>query len=730
MHYGLYKKGFGMFQNKKIFHGVLLVALSLLFHPSLSASVPPAFGGAGGGPSYVAPTPVRRLPTLSVAAAVQPMPCLAVVEDSEEEPEGFFDVSDEADDEDDADSLLSAINRNRMPPEDEGLVSGGVSPVSDGDSDEFQRAIFSAEKLERISTFADTIFKNTAEAIFSLKAGQTADQYVEERLLSGLDTDNKFNAITISVEDLRIEFGGYIAQAHKHYHEKLAWMHNYRTNFFSGHAHDFDERKEVFIEKKIIRAEGAPPQTVLFMGDIHGSVHALLRNLLMMRQLGYVHDDFSLAPNIHVVFLGDLTDRGLQGIESVYTILRLKNKNWSQVHIARGNHESGAMIDSFGFGAEIACKYPHAGESVVGELREYYAQFCSSLPSALFLGFHDDTVGAMRFMQCCHGGIAPHHDPRPLLAAEAGIHCERIRYGAPHFGKHYEWNDVCCVATDEKLSGRSSAELEDLAAVEWAINRHRGPAGDLYVLHRDDITKLLNRNGLFMLMRGHQDQGSPCKVLQDGEDDPVSWRVHERFDTIQPVSFFRQGIRVINAPNCFTLTNATEARSLFAECLFGITFGPVFSDARVFVLEVDLMPNDIMDWWRGCCKQIHESHPLERNDLEYQLYKGVWTTACTQRDEQYFQYDGLPVSLLQSNFGMAGPACTGEATASPAPIVSDGEIKIPGDWTDEGSDAGLMNEESIFMFQDGAMYMPDSDPAVFNFGKGSVEEALGTGTGK
>jgi hypothetical protein len=52
------------------------------------------------------------------------------------------------------------------------------------------------------------------------------------------------------------------------------------------------------------------------IGDIHGSVHSLMRNLIRMNLLGYFDQQFRLKNDFYLIFLGDLSDRGYYGIET------------------------------------------------------------------------------------------------------------------------------------------------------------------------------------------------------------------------------------------------------------------------------------------------------------------------------------------------------------------------------------------------------------------------------
>ena len=71
------------------------------------------------------------------------------------------------------------------------------------------------------------------------------------------------------------------------------------------------------------------------MGDLHGSIHSLLRNLQRLREAGYFNDDWTITERkvgcFRLCFLGDLVDRGPFGAEVWLTIMQLVCSNPAQV---------------------------------------------------------------------------------------------------------------------------------------------------------------------------------------------------------------------------------------------------------------------------------------------------------------------------------------------------------------------------------------------------------------
>lgn len=149
----------------------------------------------------------------------------------------------------------------------------------------------------------------------------------------------------------------------------------------------------------------APNAKVFLQGDLHGDIHSLLAVLRRLNDRQLL-DGFAIKdPDLHVIFLGDYTDRGLYGVEVLYTLLRLKLTNPDRVHFVRGNHEDLNLIARYGFLAEGRGKYGRAFDAAK-ILRAY-----DFLPVVVYLGVGHD------FVQLCHGGMEPGYAPSGLLAA-------------------------------------------------------------------------------------------------------------------------------------------------------------------------------------------------------------------------------------------------------------------------------------------------------------------------
>lgn len=188
--------------------------------------------------------------------------------------------------------------------------------------------------------------------------------------------------------------------------------------------------------------------TVILRADVHGDAISLVNQIAHLQRLGYMdpHDGFKLAsPNTYLLFLGDYIDRGLYGAEVIYTVLRLKLANPTQVFMARGNHEDINMAKKQGFLTELQTKFgSNANFTPIYRLYEY-------LPAVIYVGTGHD------YYQCCHGGLEIGYDPTKLLSSADSLKFELLGTlrqldflnANPQIGKHFLNTDSCqCEVAD------------------------------------------------------------------------------------------------------------------------------------------------------------------------------------------------------------------------------------------------------------------------------------------
>ncbi len=260
---------------------------------------------------------------------------------------------------------------------------------------------------------------------------------------------------------------------------------------------------------------------VVLQADLHGDIHSLLAVLARWQELGWLEDFRLTGTNRHVVYLGDYTDRGLYGVEVLYTLLRLKLANPDRVHLVRGNHEDLSLVARYGFMAEGMAKYgEHFDAAQI--LRAY-----DFLPVVTYLGC------GTNFVQLCHGGMEPGYDPSTLLGSTGTNRYQLIGplRQARFLASHPNWlqNEPTARADAKRVfedftptSPTTPTVLgfmwNDFTVFEdepgFAINPERA-----FVYGRPAVASLLEMAGgtgarVHAVIRGHQHSGVPNPLMR------------------------------------------------------------------------------------------------------------------------------------------------------------------------------------------------------------------------
>lgn len=356
--------------------------------------------------------------------------------------------------------------------------------------------------------------------------------------------------------------------------EPDAWFNN--PIDFSTNSKSITERQQ-FINTKsggsnfgptiryVQQMHVAPESTVCVMGDYHGSVHALIRNLWRLVKLGKLNPNLTINdPNFFLVFQGDYIDRGSRGLEVITTLLILKLINWDQITLLAGNHETALMACNHGFATELSEKY---GVDVVKRdqktpgtpslMEIIYSNFFDILPVALFMHCGDNVI------QYCHGGIEPNFNPKYFLASG------KMLYNAGNESECHGlfWTDFC------------SANIKSCAS-------DRGP--QILKVGLQGITSYLTENPqLKAISRAHQDNEGVMFISNapkvPNTASPTRWNEVARDDYPNKAdSIFL--IEAMKYP-VFTFSSAVEGRKMPYENFGIIRLFPNFAEWNLEVHE-------------------------------------------------------------------------------------------------------------------------------------------------
>ncbi|KAJ3185748.1 putative serine/threonine protein phosphatase [Gaertneriomyces sp. JEL0708] len=108
-----------------------------------------------------------------------------------------------------------------------------------------------------------------------------------------------------------------------------------------------EKTKEVLVREGNVSTVSAP---VTLVGDVHGQFY----DVLEIFKIG------GWPPFTNYVFLGDYVDRGYYSVETITLLTCLKLRWPNRITLVRGNHESRAVTQTYGFYTECMRKYGNA----------------------------------------------------------------------------------------------------------------------------------------------------------------------------------------------------------------------------------------------------------------------------------------------------------------------------------------------------------------------------------
>ncbi|MCK5185072.1 MAG: metallophosphoesterase [Candidatus Heimdallarchaeota archaeon] len=233
------------------------------------------------------------------------------------------------------------------------------------------------------------------------------------------------------------------------------------------------------IERFIFLKKGKPilkrikSGSALVVGDIHGDFD-ILKSIID----GFTKNDYI----DHIIFLGDIVDRGSQSIGCLNLLYALIIKYPERVHFVRGNHEAISVNSRYGFLADIRnfCGSSETEEITLNNsLPELYVNFNRSFGTLPLALIHEE----FRYF-FVHGGIPI----EPISLKEINdLPKADLLLSNPTI-KQMLWNDP----------------REEVEMYSYSV---RGDG--IYVYGQKVIDNFLKKNNLKMIIRAHE-------VIPDG----------------------------------------------------------------------------------------------------------------------------------------------------------------------------------------------------------------------
>jgi len=381
------------------------------------------------------------------------------------------------------------------------------------------------------------------------------------------------------------------------------------------------ENSNLHVQKLYLSNPAA--STICFIGDIHGSIHSLLRNLLRLKELGYLSDDFKIIKNnFFIVFNGDFVDRGQYGIEVWYTLMLLKLNNWDKIFLLRGNHETWSI--SYLYGLSLESKYKF-GEEDGKKIFDSIVALYELLPLALYLGPGKGDKETEWFVQCSHGGIEIGYNPNKLLTTPKKVFEKLEEFDQQYFDTVKDFcSKTAIAATQEKPYCFRGLNWSDFIQTKDSTIWYNEIRGAGYEADVAATNKYLTKTPLIKaFIRGHQDREFGFKMLFSIDDfdigkvnsslypnGPWHWiYVKEEYDQINPFGFRMYNSAYTDHAPVFTSTTATEGQSVPFDFLLLLFTDEKYQNWRLkpyeFALSEDRFQdkNDIFLAWQDFIKK-------------------------------------------------------------------------------------------------------------------------------
>jgi len=146
-----------------------------------------------------------------------------------------------------------------------------------------------------------------------------------------------------------------------------------------------------------------PHEKVLVIGDLHGDLKSLMKFVEII----------NLEAPKHVIFLGDIVDRGLHQLECFIFILALKIKDSNKYYLLKGNHETSEVNRKYGFFQDFLNRFKDPKKF------DHIVAIYNSLPYCALVN---------ESILCLHGGIPEDCNAidrlRGIKTTEINLNCE------------------------------------------------------------------------------------------------------------------------------------------------------------------------------------------------------------------------------------------------------------------------------------------------------------------
>jgi hypothetical protein len=217
--------------------------------------------------------------------------------------------------------------------------------------------------------------------------------------------------------------------------QKISKSYRYKNDTLTFKGFAGNDTLTYIIPKKIRPKTGIYEKAdkIIVLGDIHGELNALL-SLLRYNNVIDKNNKWVFG-NGHIVFTGDVFDRGNKVTECLWLIFQLEiqaSKAGGSVHYILGNHEMMALLFDDRY---VAKKYQHAARHI----NFHYSHFFDKLSVLGNWLRSKNTLLRLGNQLFVHGGISPEFLEQKLKIDDVNI---KMRY---HLNNYTQLEDTTMV---------------------------------------------------------------------------------------------------------------------------------------------------------------------------------------------------------------------------------------------------------------------------------------------
>ena len=272
------------------------------------------------------------------------------------------------------------------------------------------------------------------------------------------------------------------------------------------------EQNVFYMRKNFMR------KRIVFLSDYHGSLHSLAETLdYMYRKNMFENDNCHVKNDVIVICSGDIVDRTMYSVETLFILLCLKIHNPNNVYITLGNHEVEPKnwLEIQGLDRELKGEYHDQARHIRTKITEVFHW----LPASMII---DTDVGKLQVVHGCHDRI---FDGQQENQWEL-LYCEMFKefVKEPENKYHKTFKALC-------IRGKSCWNTHDLMwrdiTTNHEIRKKRQPKTSNLrePVYTAEVHKYLDEYKIDMIIKGHQDQACCSLAIHPNieKDNAAEW---------------------------------------------------------------------------------------------------------------------------------------------------------------------------------------------------------------